>query len=131
MNKKGDFIPHPSGAHLSTYRTARAGNTASYEFIIPFDILTDPATNVKLDPAKPLTLGFEWGGATPEQLQAAAAAIGDQGAAASAGATSMEGSMSGEGGGFSAPGASLSGMRRQIPKKYDFWATVQLAQKTQ
>jgi hypothetical protein len=131
MNKKGDFIPHPAGAHLSTYRPTRAGNTASYEFIIPYDMLSDPSTNVKIDPAKPFALGFEWGGATPEQLQAAAAAIGDQGARANAGATSMEGSMSGEGGGFGAPGASLSGMRRQIPKRYGFWATVQLAQKPQ
>ena len=131
MNKKGEFIPHPVGTHLSTYRTARAANSAAYEFVIPFDMLTDPATGAKIDPAKPFALGFEWGGATPEQLQAAAAQLGDRGAAASAGATSMEGSMSGEGGGFGPPSASLSGMRRSIPKKYDFWATVQLAQKTQ
>jgi len=131
MNKKGEFIPHPAGAHLSTYRSARAANAASYEFIIPLDLLGDPTTKVKIDPAKPLVLGFEWGGATPEQLQAAAARLGDQSAAANAGATSMEGSMSGEGGGFNAPGGSLSSIRRQIPKKYDFWVTVQLAQKTQ
>jgi hypothetical protein len=133
MNKKGDFIPHPAGTHLSTYRTVRAGNTASYEFVVPFDILSDPSTNAKVDPAKPLTLGFEWGGATPQQLQAAAAAIGDQGARTSTGGGDLSSYMGGGegGGGFNAPGASLAGMRRQIPKKYDFWATVQLAQKTQ
>lgn len=131
MNKKGEFIPHPAAAHVSTYRVARAANAASYEFIIPMDIMGDPTTNVKLDPAKPFALGFEWGGATPEQLQAAAAKLGDQGAAANAGATSMESSMSGSGGGFNAPGGSLSSMRRSIPKKYDFWVTVQLAPKAQ
>jgi hypothetical protein len=131
INKKGEIIPHPAGTHMSTYRTARAANTASYEFLIPYEVMSDPATNVKIDPAKPLVLGFEWGGATPQQLQEAAAQIGDRGASANAGATSMEGSMSGEGGGFNAPGGSLASMRGRIPKKYDFWATVQLAQKTQ
>jgi hypothetical protein len=132
MNKKGEFIPHPAGAHTSTYRSARAGNTASYEFVIPFELLADPTTNAKIDPNKPLTLGFEWGGATPEQLQAAAAALGDRGASASAGGGGDVGSFVGGGeggGGFNAPGASLSSMRRQIPKKYDFWATIHLAQK--
>jgi hypothetical protein len=134
MNKKGEFVPHPSGAHLATYRVARAANTASYELVIPFDLLSDPSIQAKLDLTKPVKIGFEWGGATPEQLQAAAARIGDQGAAASSGGGGDLGSYMGGGeggGGFNAPGSSLSSMRRSIPKKYDFWANVQVSQKPQ
>ncbi len=134
INRKGDFIPHPATSHVTTYRMARAANTAAYEFVIPLEMLNDPATGVKADPAKPLTLGFEWGGATPERLREITAGIGDRGAAASAGGGGDVGSYVGGGeggGGFGPPSASLAGARRQIPKKFDFWATVQLAQKAQ
>lgn len=128
-NKKGETIPHPANTGVATYRVGQIGKTPAYEMVIPIEMLVDPATNAKVDLSNPLKIGFEWGGPTEEQLKTRAGQIGDSGAAAGVSGGSLESYMGGGegGGGFNAPSASLSGMRRGLPKKYDFWVTVQFA----
>jgi hypothetical protein len=130
VNKKGEAVPN-SGTSAGTFRTSKIQNNIIFEYQIPIALLQDPASAVKWDAAQPLKLGFEWGGMTEEMRKNLAARIGGQGAMAGAAGTSIEGQISGghEGGGdFRAPESSLADSRRGIPKKYDFWIDLKVAQ---
>ncbi len=131
VNKKGEAVPN-SGTNAGTFRTSKIQNNIVFEYQIPIALLQDPASAVKWEPSQPLKLGLEWGGMTEEMKKNYAGRVGDQSARAGAGDTSIEGQISGghEGGGdFRVPESSLSDSRRGIPKKYDFWIDLKIAQK--
>lgn len=130
INNKGQAVPHPGTS--GTFRTAKAEKSMVFEYIVPLALLQDAAIQQKWDPTLPLKVGFEWGGMTDEMKRNYAGRVGDQGARAGAAATSIEGQISGEhegGGDFRAPESSLADSRRGIPKKYDFWIDLKIAQK--
>jgi len=127
VNKKGDVIPHP-GKGMATFRTGRVGTNTVYEFVIPVTFINDPASKTPFDVAKPFKVGFEWGGMTEEMKKAQAANIGDQGVAARASESNLESQITeGEGRGFNAPDASLTGMRSKF-KRYEMWIDLKIAQ---
>ena len=129
VNKKGDVVPLAAKG-VATYREGKDGKNTVYEFVIPMAFLKDPASETPFDTTKPFKFGFEWGGATPEIMKAQMASLGDQGARAGAGAAgSLEGQVRGEeGDGFNAPSSDMSRMRSRLPKKYDFWISLKVAQ---
>lgn len=131
VDKKGNIVPHP-GVSGGTYRLAKVEKALVLEYIIPLALLKDPNAATAFDPAKPLKVGFEWGGMTDEMRRQRASEIGDQNARGGNGDVAMavsggvgERSESDSGG---ASSASLEGMRRG-PKKYDFWIDLKLAEK--
>jgi len=129
VNKKGEIIPHP-GKGMATFRTGRVEKNTVYEFVIPRALLSDPVSQTPFDVVKPFKLGFEWGGMTEEMKKAQAANLGDQGVAARASESNLEAQLKSgyEGGGDFTPGADLASMHRRIPKKYDFWIDLKIAQ---
>jgi hypothetical protein len=128
LNKKGEPISHPAGTGIATYRMAAVGKGRALEFVAPLALLDDPAGQLKIDPARPFKVGFEWGGMTEEMKKARATQLGERGAQTNAGDVSLEQQIgSGEAGAFRAPSADLSAMARG-PKKYDFWVSVKIAQ---
>lgn len=130
LDKKGKVVPHP-GTESGTYRVGKAQKSVVFECVVPLALLNDPAAPAPLDLSQPFLLGFEWGGQTDEMKKQRASELGARGAQASAQGTSIDASMSDEGGGagFRAPDSSLASMRRGIPKTYEFWVSAQLAAK--
>jgi len=129
VNKKGDVVPLAAKG-VATYRDGKDGKNTVYEFVIPIALLKDPAIETPFDMTKPFKFGFEWGGATPDIMKAQMAALGDQGARAGSGAAgSLEGQIrGGEGEDFNAPSSDMTRMRSRLPKKYDFWISLKVAQ---
>jgi hypothetical protein len=128
VNKKGEAVPRPGGSG-GTFRMTKASKSMVYELILSMALLNDPGASTKWDPSKLLKIGFEWGGLTEDMKKAQAGNLGDQGSRASSGATDLGSQVSGgEGADFSAPGASLSGMRAISSKykKYDFWLDLKI-----
>ena len=124
VNKKGEAVPHPGLTGTATYRTAQAQKTKVFEFVVPIVLLDDPKSEMKIDPAKPFKFGMEWGGMTEQMKRERANQLGDRSAQASASGASDN--FAGEGGGFNAPGGSLTAMRGG-PKKYEFWFDLKIA----
>ena len=135
LNKKGDIIPHRPGTANGTYRVARTQKRMVFEYAIPLTLLTDPDQKPAFDPAKPFHLGFEWGGMTEEMKKQSLTETGDANVQVDNSAAGMtaSGSFSGERGeGQEAGGRSVSiedGIRRRMPKKYDFWIDLKLGDK--
>jgi hypothetical protein len=111
VNKKGEIVPQ-SGMATGTYRLARVEKSTIYEFVVPLELLADPSSDKKWDPAKPFKLGFEWGGLTDEMKKARAPQLSGE-----------ERSESNENR-FRVPDSAT----RQSPKRYDFWISLQIAQ---
>jgi len=135
LDKKGNIIPHQPGTANGSYRVARAQKRMVFEYVIPLALLTDPNQKPALDPAKPFHLGFEWGGLTEEMKKQSLAETGDANVRVDSSATAMAVS-GGEGGdrgeGIEAGGRSVSiqdGIRRNMPKKYNFWIDLKLGDK--
>lgn len=133
LDKKGNIIPRQPGTGNGTYRVARLEKTMVFEYVIPLALLADPNLKPAFDPAKPFKLGFEWGGTTEEMKRQALAQIGDDNVRVDSSAVAMavsggvgERSEGDEPGGRS---ASLEGIRRRLPKKYDFWINLKLGEK--
>jgi hypothetical protein len=135
LNKKGDIIPHQPGTANGSYRVGRAQKRMVFEYAIPLALLTDPNQKPALDPTKPFHLGFEWGGLTEEMKKQSLAETGDANVQVDNSAAGMtaSGSFSGERAeGQEAGGRSVSiedGIRRRMPKKYDFWIDLKLGPK--
>jgi len=132
LDKKGNILPRQPGTANSTYRAARLQKQMILEYIIPLALLTDPNQKPALDPGQPFHLGFEWGGMTEEMRKQMAANVGADNVRANSRAADMTtgGEESGvlrEGG--LAPSASLADGMRRMPKKYDFWIALKLAEK--
>jgi hypothetical protein len=128
INKKGEAL-RPATKGVGTYRVGKDGKNTVYEFLLPMAFLKDPASQTAFDTTKPFKLGFEWGGATPEIRKAQMSQLGDQDVRAGAGAASLEGQIEGEEGeDFRSRSSDISGMRRRLPKKYDFWINLMVAQ---
>jgi hypothetical protein len=129
VNKKGVAVPHP-GTGTGTYRYARSKTGATFEAVIPLALLNDPAAATKLDLSKSFKFGIEWGGMTEAMKKQRLAEVGDQGARATAGATNLEGQISGEhegGGDFRSGESSLTGVRRG-PKQYSLWINLKISE---
>ena len=124
INKKGEVIPQP-GANQGTYRVGRVQGRVVYEIGFPLAFLEDPASQAKWDPAKPIEIGFEWGGLTEEMKKARAEQASEMAGAGGGGGGGEEGE--GGGGGSRGGGMSMGGGRR-TPLKYDFWVDVKIAQ---
>ncbi len=98
-----------------------------WEFAIPMERVEDSAAGVGAPPGELIKVGFEWGGPTDEWRKAQAAAIGDQSAQARA---AQAGGLRDERGGASGQldsNIGLARMRREMPKRYNFWVDVKLA----
>ena len=129
LNKKGEVVP-TAAKTVATFRIGKDGKNTVYEFVIPVALLKDPASEAPFDVTKPFKFGFEWGGATPEIMKNQMASLGDQGArAGGGGGGNLEGQVRGEeGDDVRAPSADMSSLRRRLPKKYDFWISLKVAQ---
>jgi len=130
VNKKGEVVPLATRPP-ATFRVKKEGKDTVFKYLIPLALLKDPASKTPFDAAKPFKLGFEWGGATPEMMKDQVAALGEMGVRAGGERggnleTQVRGEESGE---FTASSPDMSNMRRRLPKKYDFWVTLQVAQK--
>ncbi len=97
-----------------------------WEFAIPMARRADMAPGIGASPGQLIKVGFEWGGPTEEWKQAQAARIGSQSAQARA---TEAGGLTSEREASSRLDSDigLAGMRRAMPKKYNFWVDVQLA----
>ena len=131
VDKKGQAVPgfKTSGA---AFRTAKAQSGVIFEYVIPLALLQDPASTIKWDSSQPLKLGFEWGGPTPEMAKNQGAMLGDRSTQTQTGAGSLEAQVSGGyegGGGGGSRDFDAAERRRALPKKYDFWIDLKIAQK--
>lgn len=129
INKKGEAVP-PVTRGVATYRAGKDGKNTVYEFVIPMAFLKDPASQTPFDATKPFKFGFEWGGATPAMLRNQVSDLGDQGVRAGGGSggnleSQVRGEESEE---FNAPSSDMSRIRRRLPKKFDFWINLKVAQ---
>ncbi len=97
-----------------------------WEFAIPMARKADVAPGIGTSPGQLIKVGFEWGGPTEEWKQAQAARIGSQSAQARATEATGLTSERGESSNLD-DRIGLAGMRRAMPKKYNFWVDVQLA----
>ncbi len=116
VNKKtgSTEIPPSETSRLALFRYSPQQKTLVYEFAIPLDRVNELAAGVGARPGDAVTVGFEWGGPTEEQMKRAARMSGN---ASIANEEVSRGSVEG----IARPrGPSL-------PPKYSFWATVQLA----
>lgn len=98
-----------------------------WEFAIPLARPADMAPGIGAAPGQQIKVGFHWGGATDEWKEAMTARMGDQGSQAS---NRARGGLSSESGGASTrldSNIGLARMRKQMPKKYDIWVDVLLA----
>jgi hypothetical protein len=134
LNKKGDILPHQPGTANGSYRVGRAQKRMVFEYAIPLALLTDPNQKPVLDPAKPFHLGFEWGGMTEEMKKQSLAETGDANVQvdSSASAMAVSAGVGEKGEGSEGGGRSVSiedGIRRRMPKKYDFWIDLKLGDK--
>lgn len=127
LDKKGNIVSH-AGTETGTYRLARAQKTMVFEFVLPLSLLNDPSAKTPLDTAKPFKLGFEWGGMTEEMRKQKASELGARGSQANSQGAGGD-KVNDENEGFRDSSVSLSSMRRGIPKKYDFWLSLQIAPK--
>lgn len=134
LDKKGAIIPHRPGTANGTYRVGRAQKRMVFEYAIPLALLTDPDQKPAFDAAKPFHLGFEWGGMTEEMKKQSLAQTGDENVQvdSSASAMAVSGGVGERAEGAEAGGRSVSiedGIRRRMPKKYDFWIDLKLGDK--
>jgi hypothetical protein len=100
-----------------------------WEFAVPMERAADFSAGVGATPGQQIKVGFEWGGPTEEWKKAQAARIGDQEAQARAAQIGAVGTERGGARGELDRNIGLSRMRRQMPKKYNFWVDVKLAEK--
>ncbi|MGB2906684.1 MAG: hypothetical protein WBB73_06270 [Candidatus Aminicenantaceae bacterium] len=101
--------------------------TYLWEIAIPLARPADMAPGIGAAPGQQIKVGFQWGGPTDEWKEAQAARMGAQNTQAS---NRARGGLSSESGGASAnldSNIGLASMRRQMPKKYDVWVDVVLA----
>ncbi len=109
------------------FREGRLQNSVLYEFMVPLQEMSELAANISAEPGNSLNVGFEWGGATKEIKKAIASQLAASDSKARAGrATSLTGERGRE---SSSDTPSLARIRKRLPKKYDFWVEVTLAQK--
>ena len=130
VNKKGETVPS-QGMGTATFQTKKIQPGIVFEYQIPIALLEDPASAVKWDRSQPLKLGFEWGGSTPEMLKNQGAMLGDQGTKTGTRETDLASQVSSgyEGGGGSGNrDFDAADRRRALPKKYDFWIDLKVAQ---
>ena len=98
-----------------------------WELAIPLARPADMAPGIGAAPGQQIKVGFHWGGSTEEWKEAMASRMGSQGAQARSRAA---GGVSSESGGASTrldSNIGLASMRRTMPKKYDIWVDVLLA----
>ncbi|MFA9453973.1 MAG: hypothetical protein ACERK6_08665 [Candidatus Aminicenantaceae bacterium] len=101
--------------------------TYLWEIAIPLARPADMAPGIGAAPGQQIKVGFQWGGSTDEWKEAMASRMGSQGAQAS---NRARGGLSSESGGASTrldSNIGLASMRRQMPKKYEVWVDVVLA----
>lgn len=100
--------------------------TYLWEIAIPLARPADMAPGIGAAPGQQIKVGFHWGGATDEWKKAQAARMGDQSAQARA---TTAGGLTSERNGSSRLDSNigLARMRKQMPKKYDIWVDVLLA----
>ncbi|MDW7759492.1 MAG: hypothetical protein SCM96_02515 [Acidobacteriota bacterium] len=108
------------------FRYARGQDkSVAYEFRIPLS-QAEHAGGLGVQPGQALTLGFEWGGTTPEIQKAMMARRAEASSRASGAATSMEGTMRD---GEARAGDSSAGGFQAGPKRYNFFVDIKLAAK--
>ena len=106
------------------FRFAKDQATVVYEFAIPLEKSTKLAPGIGTEPGKAIKIGFEWGGMTKAMKDAKMKQLGDSTIRTTA--TKAGGLTSERSGGRESSG-TMSSMRKRRPKKYLFWADVQLA----
>ena len=106
------------------FRFAKGQDTVVYEFAIPLEKRTELATGIGTEPGKTIKIGFEWGGMTKAMKEARMKQMGDQ--TIRTVATKAGGLKDTRSDGRASSG-TMSSMRKRGPKKYSFWADVQLA----
>jgi hypothetical protein len=107
------------------YREGQLQKSVLFEFMIPLQGIAELAVDAGVEPGKSMNVGFEWGGATKEIKEAIASQTTAEKSKAQADrATSLKGERSKSVGDF----GDLARMRRKLPKKYDFWVKLTLAQ---
>jgi hypothetical protein len=115
-SKKAKSQPVPAATAFppAHFRFAPDQKSFVYEFEIPLGRGHELAAGVGAAPGEAVTVGFEWGGPTEEQLKRAARTSGETSIANEEVAHGSIDRMAGARGGA-------------LPPKYSFWASVQLA----
>ena len=115
-NKKAKSQPDSAATAFppAHFRFAPDQKTSVYEFAIPLGRVNELAAGVGAAPGEAVTVGFEWGGPTKEQLKRAARTSGE---------TSIANEEISRG--------RIEGMASAkvgaVPPTYSFWTSVQLA----
>jgi hypothetical protein len=109
----------------AAFETQQFDDRIVYEFAIPQERPYDIAPGIGTAPGETIKVGFEWGGMTEEMKEqrlklASAMDVKARAGAATSDAT-QERRVGGQMGG-------LSSMRRSMPKEYNFWVDVKLAE---
>lgn len=107
-------IPPGETSRPALFRYAPQQKMLVYEFEVPLNRVNELAAGVGARPGDGVTVGFEWGGPTEEQMKRAARMSGN---ANIANEEVSRGSVEG----IARPGGP------SLPPKYSFWATVKLA----
>ena len=124
---KNESLEGATGLIPAIFRAEQSQDGAYvWEFAIPMARKADMAPGIGTSPGQMIKVGFEWGGPTEEWKEAQAAQMGSQSAQARA---TEAGGLTSERDASSRldPNIGLAGMRRTMPKKYNFWVDVQLA----
>jgi hypothetical protein len=106
-------------AQKPVFKLSRKGNEFIYEIRVPLIKSETSPRGMGVEPGQTVKIGFEWGGMTKELAER----LKNQG-----GAISQEGRAGGMIDSRSSTGGAPSGTSRRMPKKYDFWFDVKLAE---
>jgi hypothetical protein len=109
----------------AVFRISQTEKAVIFEFSISFLKLAELGVGVGAEPGKIINVGFEWGGATKEMKEAIASRMAAQNTQArpQGGTGGLEQERR-----VSSGSGSMESMRRSMPKKYNFWVEVKLAQ---
>jgi hypothetical protein len=124
---KSQKIEKVEGMAPAIFRASKnQDGTYLWEFAIPLARPAEMAPGIGAAPGQQIMVGFHWGGPTEEWKAAQAARMGEQSAQARA---TDAGGITSERDGSSRLDSNigLARMRRQMPKKYDIWVDVLLA----
>jgi len=101
------------------FKISKKGSEFIYEFRVPLIKSETSPRGMGVEPGQTVKIGFEWGGMTKELAER----LKNQG-----GGISQEGRAAGIIDTRSGTGGAPSGASKRMPKKYDFWFDVKLAE---
>jgi hypothetical protein len=126
LDRKGNASIIDSGPSAPAFNSMKGGGVVAYEFRIPLKKGAEQPGGIGTEPGKDFKIGFEWGGMTEEMRKQRLMGVSDSGTGGRA--DSATGLTSERSKSAARDGTGLSSVRKRSPKKYNFWAEVNLAQ---